>query len=158
MIIAYSAAAFMQYFPVNCIRHTYWSANIMFGLVFYVFILTINKLKKLTPFKVRFIMLLIIFTSVFGFVCTSLFSEIQIRSNEAQSRLRTFQYEFKKPLVLLGMKGTKTQVRNMIVLDSVLNRYRNRNYIIKSTFITREPYLYYSFLKNNLPNINSENF
>ena len=134
-----SFASWMQYYPVLCIRHVYWSVTPMIGIFSYCIWLIVNHISKSITTKT--IISLVLILSFFSY-------DIEQRIVHGYAKTKIYTIELKKPSVLSKIKLSKdqsefyTDVNN--VISDYLAKYPDRNIVT----VEGSP-LYLTFKENN---------
>jgi 4-amino-4-deoxy-L-arabinose transferase-like glycosyltransferase len=135
-IIIVSIASWAQYYPVLCIRHTYWAATPMIGLTMYFFW---NLLKR-KRVNIRICIFMLLILLVFGF-------DVSYRVVKGIQKLSAHKEEISNPEILSGIWFNKDDAFFHSDIGSKLIYYSkkgdNRNVIT----LTRDA-LYLTYINN----------
>lgn len=140
-IIVYSLlfvalASWLQYYPVTCLRHVYWAASPMIGLLSYlIWTMPVPKSKMF-----RVVITLGVLFLVFNL-------DISTRVNAGLIKLKQNNAQIKVPKVLTGMKMTPSEAAYFTQVGEAINRYEISH--PNTSLITTGPdALYLTFTKN----------
>lgn len=132
-----SFASWLQYYPVTCIRHTYWAAAPMIGILSYFIWSTLSYKNTLYRSLAILVVLFLLFHA-----------DIGARFKYANAKLKQDYVQINTPSIFTGMQMTKYDVSFFGRISNTINRYLENH--PKTNLITiGTDALYLTLSKNN---------
>lgn len=132
-----SIASWMQYYPVPCTRHLYWSAAPMIGIFTYFIWSMLNKQKTLLKTLITLLVLL----SFFGY-------DTGYRIKEGLDKLNKNYVQVSAPNVLRGMRLSESQANYYNEVAKIIDEYLHKHPERGLISIGKDA-IYLTFQKNN---------
>lgn len=118
IVCIFGIFSWLQYYPVTCIRHTYWAITPLFGVVsYYLYNLNFNN-KKINKYKI--LIFLIIFAAIIG-------PDISKRIELGLISLKTKFRNINEPGVLKNIKLSSDEANFYSELYKDIQDYVNKN-------------------------------
>ena len=133
-LLLISLFSWLQYYPVNCIRHVYWAATPMIGMVPY-------SVLSMTPYKKTRIqnqIICLVLVSIFGL-------DISYRIYSGFNRITKHNIRIEEPLVLRGMYATPYKERLCRNMSNAIEKDVNKNTFPYILTLSNDP-LYITFI------------
>jgi len=144
-----SLASWLQYYPINCIRHTYWAATPMIGLFTYFVFIYVPKFflpGKMINFLSRYLILFIVFSIL-------LLPDIAYRIRDGYRKINQSYVYIKQPTVLKNIKLTQPEALFYRNLTETINNYLQLH--PKTNIVTTGADALYLTFVNNQENFHS---